>query len=296
MRFAWVFMVACGGGGSGPVTASGPPAALIAVPSPGDVEVATVNGRPVFGSCVADQIKRTPTLTKPIALQQCVDLELLAQTAEGKQLATTGEVIDATRTALVRRLADAFEAKYPDPESLRTQIDDVYKQVGTDMRPEYRGSRHAVAVAVTKDVPEALHLAARQTAEQIYQRLGHETGLFAQDLDAAVAAVKPPPGITVNIEELGTTRDNPQWAAEYKGALFAIPEVGRVSSVTKTEYGYHVILLTDLKPAARVERTQVFFGLRRKLFVEYVQELMSKSAVEQYPELLEPPAQDEAAP
>ncbi len=277
MRFAWVFIVAACGGGSGPQgIQSGPPAAFIAVPPPGDVQVATVNGRPVFGSCVAEQSKRM-AVTREIAVQQCIDLELLAQAAEGKQLATTAEVIDATRTALVRRVVDAFEAKYPDPESLRVQIDEVYQKVGTHTRPASRVSRHAIVLA-GKDASADVHTAAREIAEQIYQQLKDETGLFPAQLDAAVAAAERP-GITVKTQDLGTTRDDQRWAPEFRGALFAIPEVGRVSPVVKTEYGYHVLLMTELRPESEVERTTVFGGLRRQLFVEYINELMAKSTI-----------------
>lgn len=290
MRAWFLFLVVACGGSSGPVTASGPPAASIAVPGPDDVQVATVNGRPVFGSCVADQIKRTPTLTKQIALQQCVDLELLAQTAETRQLATTSEVIDATRTALVRRLLDAFEARYPDPESMRTEIDAMYKQVGSTSIPERRLAHHALAKA-DKKASEAEHAAARQAAERLYQRLKDEVGLFPPNLYEAVAAEKAATGAKFVIEELSSTRDDPRWAAEFRGAMFGIPEVGRVSPVFKTDYGYHVVLLVELTPETPVTRQQVFDGLRRQLFVKFIDELLSKSNV-QVADQLGPPAED----
>jgi len=290
MRIALVLLAACGSGPPPSVTTSGPPASSIAVPLPGDVQVASVEGRPVWGSCVVAQIKRFPTLTKEIAVQQCIDLEMLAQTAERKGLAMHSEVIDATRTALVRRLVDQFAARFPDPESMKVQIDKVYQKAGTTFRPEIRGSWHAIAKA-SKDAPEAVHLAARQTAEQLYQRLKDETGLFSWQLENArdaVVALQQPANVELVIEELVTTKDDLKWAAEFRGALFGIPEVGRVSPVVKTDYGYHVILLSDLKPAAPIERAQVFAGLRRQQFVQYVGELTSQSRIEEDPGQLAP--------
>ncbi len=276
MRAWFLLLAACSS--SSPVTPNGPPAALVAVPAPDDVQVATVNGRPVFGSCVADQIKRFPALSKQAALDQCIELELLAQVAEGKGLATFPEVVDVTRTALVRRLVDQFAAKYPGPDSLKTQIDDIYKKVGSATRPEVRHAWHAIVLA-DKKASEPEHAAARQIAEQLYQTLKDETGMFRFQLEAAVAALKLPSGVKIEVQELATSKDDLRWAAEFRGALFGITEVGRVAPVVKTDYGYHVILLDDLRPETAVEREQVFQGLLRQLFVQYVNELMDRSTI-----------------
>lgn len=291
-----LLLACCGGSATPPAPISGPPAAMVAVPAAGDVQVATVDGRPVWGSCVAAQLQRFPSLTRRAALDQCIDFELLARAAEGRDLATDREVVDATRTALVRRLVDAFEAKYPDPDSLRAQIDEVLGDPRTaTTRPEMRASFH-VLYHLDDRATEATRTAARQAAEQLYQQLGAETGLFPDQLRAAADKIAVPANVTLEIGDYyAVPKDNTQTAPEYVGALFAIPEVGRVSPVVKTQYGYHVILLTEIQPEAALERTQVFAGLRRNLFVQYVNELTKQTRTEVHPELLEP-ADREATP
>ncbi len=278
-----MILLACCGGSPAQVTQTGgPPAAFVATPSAGDVQVATVDGRPVWGGCVADQIARTPSLTRQDALAQCIDLELLARAAEDKQLATDREVIDATRTALVRRLMDAFEAKYPDADSLRTQIDEMFAKAGTTTRPELRGSFH-ILVGVPEKASAEIDAAARRTAEQIYQKLANQTGLFTHQVREAAEGVKAPDGTTIEIGEVPKMpKDNRGRAPEYVGGLFAISEVGRVALVRTKLFGYHIILLTEVLPEAAIERAQVFAGLRRQLFVGYVNELMKSTKTEVY--------------
>ncbi len=292
MTRALIILLACCGGSTSPAAQTGgPPAAFVAVPSPGDLQVATVEGRPVWGGCVADQIARTPSLTREAALAQCIDLELLAKAAEDTHLATDREVVDATRTALVRRLMDAFEAKYPDAASLRTQIDELFAKVGTTTRPELRGSFH-VLVSVPEKASAELDAAARHTAEQIYQKLANQTGLFTQQLREAAEGIKAPAGATIELGEVPrTAKDNTGKAPEYIGSLFAIPEVGRVALVRTKLFGYHILLLTELQPEAPVERAQVFVGLRRQVFVQYVNELMKGTKAEVHAELLAPPGE-----
>lgn len=290
---AMILLASCGGSSAPAPQTGGPPAAFVAVPAAGDVQVASVDGRPVWGGCVADQIARTPSLTRDAALAQCIDLELLALAAEGKQLASDREVVDATRTALVRRLVDAFEAKYPDADSLRTQIDEAFAKAGTMTRPELRGSTH-ILVGVPETASADVDAAARRTAEQIYQRVANQTGMFPAQLHEAIAGIQAPAGTTVEIGDVPRTpKASRNIAPEYVGALFAISEVGRAALVRTKQFGYHIILLTELEPEATIERAQVFAGLRRQLFLQYVNELMKGTTAEIHADLLAPP---EAAP
>lgn len=268
------------GSSAGPVAIQpeGPAAALIAVPAPDDVQVATVDGRPVWGSCVADQIKREPKLTRQAALDQCIAFELLAQKAD--RFKTDREVSDATRAVLVQRLLDAFEAKYPDPDSLRAQIDDMFNKAGTTTRPELRASYYAL-IHLEGNQPADKLEAGRKAAEQLYAKLATETGLFPDHVRAATADIALPADMKFEFADYGAiARDNRKTVPEYVGALFGISEVGRVAPVVKTTYGFQVILLTELKPAVEIEREQVFAGLRRQLFVQFVGDLMKTHTIE----------------
>ena len=92
------FATACGSSKAPPPAPSGPPAPTIAPAARGDVQVATVDGRPVWGSCVTAQVARGATREE--GLRQCVDFELLAEAAEHRDFATDPEVVHATRAAL----------------------------------------------------------------------------------------------------------------------------------------------------------------------------------------------------
>src|SRR5688500_8823834 len=122
MRAWLVFAIACGSSKAPSPVPSGPPASTLAPPAKNDVQIATVNGKPVWGSCVTAQARRAgPGATREQAVQQCIDFELLAQAADARALATDPEVVLATRTALVSQLvAFEYEDKYQRPEEFGT--------------------------------------------------------------------------------------------------------------------------------------------------------------------------------
>src|SRR5439155_20343050 len=96
-------LVACGSSKAPPPpTPTGPPAAWLPTTAPDDVQVATVNGKPVWGSCVTAQAAHATS--KQDALKQCIDFELLAQEANAHGIATDPDVALATRTALVSQV------------------------------------------------------------------------------------------------------------------------------------------------------------------------------------------------
>jgi len=142
----WVVCVlaACGGGTSPAPQRTGPAATTVApAAGPDDVIVAQVNGRPVWGSCVAAQASRG--IARDAALRECVDFELLAQAAEARGLATAPEVTEGTRGALANRLVETgFEATYRSPADVPGQIDRVIAANPLlANRPERRGSTYA---------------------------------------------------------------------------------------------------------------------------------------------------------
>ena len=98
------------GGPAGPSAASTAP---IADPpaEPGDLVVATVDGLPVWASCVRGHV-RARGVSVDQALTDCVDLELLAQAAARRGAAADPEVATQRRVALVDALL-AREAEGP---------------------------------------------------------------------------------------------------------------------------------------------------------------------------------------
>lgn len=301
MRLLVTLLIACGGGSGPAATVGGPPTAPAQLVAPGaapdDAIVATVDGRPVWGSCVAIQAARDPAVSRAQALEQCISFELLAREAERRGLATHAEVIDATRTALVSRLVDRFAARYPDPSSMAPQIDEVLRTQGQAIsRPELRASTHAL-IKLPSTPPADLDAKAKVVAEALHAKLADETGLFKYHLADLAKTVTVEPPVEVVVEDLPPLpHENSGLARSYIDALFAIPEVGRVSPVTRSRFssgeGYHVILLTEILPAETMPREQIFARLRSNQFIGYVGELMKDVRVEVNTELLA----SEAAP
>jgi len=275
-------LAACGGGGNStaPPVVAGPPAQMVAVAAdPSDLVVAKVAGRPVWGSCVAAQVARGAP-SREQALRECVDFELLAQEAERRGLDSLPEVVEATRTALVGRLVDRFEDRYPDPASMHDEIVKTYQSVdpASLVRPEHRESWNMLVHL--PDHPSAdLDRRGREFAEKVDRELIDETGLFHDHLEAA--AKKFPAGdLDIIVQRVPPTSEtDPGLLPEYRGALFAIPEVGRVSPVTKSQFGYHVILLTEVYPAVTLDlataEPRIFAELRRNKFKQLVDDAMA---------------------
>jgi hypothetical protein len=143
--------------------------AVIATPrrSVDDLEVASVNGRPVWASCVTAQASgaaapiagppRAEGVRRSAALDQCIAFELLAQAAEAHGLSVAPEVSRAARSAAVNRLIETdFEQRYRTPDDLKPAVDALVKRNEWRMHvPELRSSTYARFV-VPKDTPPAL--------------------------------------------------------------------------------------------------------------------------------------------
>lgn len=276
LRFvvSWLALAACGGDGEEPPAREGPALAAIATAAaPDDVVVAQVDGRPVWGSCVAMQAARGAD--RRTALDECVAFELLAQAAEARGLAAAPEVADAARTALVDRLvATDFEARYRAPDDLAGAIDKVIERNRARMDlPEARASAFVRLELPAKAPPEA-EAKARALAERIAAALADERGLFLVNLRETATRLAAGTGLTPKVEAVPLYL-RPGLVPAYADALFAIPEVGRTApSPVRTKWGWDVILLTELQPPKRYTRDEIareaFPELRRGYFAVWV--------------------------
>jgi hypothetical protein len=286
MRAALLLVVGCAACGSSSPTApparpAGPPAALVAPGAgSGDVIVATVNGRPVWGSCVAVQH----------SLDQCVGFELMAQAAEQRGLALDPDVALATRTAMVSRLVeDQYEARHFTPAELGAAWTDLVEKRRYQWdHNEVRGS-HYVRVPAEKVTPEQ-DAAAHALADQIAAAAAANTGWLPSTLDEAadkIAAGRP-------IQKADVPFKLPSQLVEpYAKALFAIPQIGSTSPAVRTQWGWDVILYTAVLPAthpteAQLEQ-QLMPGVKERYFSVWVHqlELAMGLHVEENPKALE---------
>jgi hypothetical protein len=254
-----------------------------ATPAADDIQVALVNGKPIWGSCVAAQAAREDA-TRDQALRQCIDFELLAQQAEARGLARDAEVIDRTRTALVSELvASAYERGFTKPGDFGAAWDDFVKKRKILHRlkhPEYRASTH-VLVPVARNAPPEADAAAHALADQIAAAAADERGMLAPHFLALAehaTALQPcKVGIQVPCYEQLQLFLRGALEAPYADALWAIPEIGRTAGPVRTSFGWDVMLWTDVQPAANPSAEELTAGILAEIkpfyFAHWVEQL-----------------------
>ena len=286
MRWSLVVaLVACGGSPE-PTAPARTAAVASAIATPAgadDVLVAQVNGRPVWGSCVAAQVRRGAR-TREAALDECIAFELLAQEADARGYATLPEIVDETRTALVDRLVETgFEDRYRTPADLRDVLAaHVERNQERLQRPEVRASAF-VRIEVPKDAPPGSEDLQRvkTLADKLAAKLAGERGLTPHHLDAAAQEV-----FGTQPFKFEKVRHFPRdgLVPTYADALFAIPEPGRVApNAVRTEWGWDVILLDDILPAKTYTREEAaresFPEVRRAYFQTWVNQIVRSLGV-----------------
>lgn len=290
IRALVVLVCACGA----PSAPPGPPPAaapvVIATPprSADDVAVASVNGRTVWGSCVAGQARALVAAGAPpggdadrvrrSALDQCIAFELLAQAAEARGTAAAPEVGAALRTAAVNRLVSLeFDQRYQTPDDMKSTVDAVMKRNEWRMHvPELRTSTFARFV-VDKEAPAEVDARAHQLADQLAAELAGQTGLYGIHLTEAAARIAEGSGIELDTADVKPSRPV-DLVKPYADALFAIPEVGRASfPAVRTQWGWDVMVWTGGMVAEQRSRDEVvaelFPELRRRQFQVWVTQL-----------------------
>lgn len=270
MRWLVVFVIACGGKPAPPPTPTGPPASLAATPARSDVQVATVNGRPVWGSCVTAQAARGASRDE--ALHQCVDFELMAQAAEARGLATDPEVVLQTRTALVSQLvALAYEDKYTRPEDFGAFWDrSLARNRFRFDHPEARGSVY-VRVPVPKQAPPEAVQAAKQQIDAVYAALRDERGLMKPHIEAIA---KRATTAKLDIAQVPPDILDGRLDRSYAVPLFQIPEIGRVSPPVRTPWGWDIILWDSVVPEIHATPDEIVAAalpeIKRAYFPQWV--------------------------
>lgn len=285
-RHLLVSIVAACGGSPSTEPAPAAPAASIVAPraSEADLVVAQVDGRPVWGSCVAEQTARGAPDRKT-ALEQCIAFELLAQTAEKRGLVSDGSVVDAARTAMVSELvATEFEARYQKPQDLGATIDAVLDKNAWRMhRPDLRTSAYVRAVVPPAASPE-VEARAKQIAEAIAAELAGETGLFPSHLRAVADRTAQGTGVAIHGEDVPLTPRTGAFEPPYLEALFSISEVGQVSKPARTTRGWDVVLWSGGLPPKETTRAElaweVFTELRRAQFTVWINQLIKAGGVQ----------------
>lgn len=280
-RVVLVFVIACGSSPTPVPTPTGPAAAMLEKPAPDDVVVATVNGKPVYGSCLTAQGKHARS--RQDALDQCIAFELMAQEADARGIANDHEVAAATRTALVNQLvAVEYEDKYTQPSDFGNVWTQLYakNKIRYD-HPEYRASAY-VRIDVPEGAPPAQDEAAHALANEMAAALAPERGLLPVQIKeiaervvgtrAKVSYAIVPPYTHISSLDL-----------DYANALFAIPEIGRTSPATRTPWGWDVILYFDVVPEEHPPQEQIVSEMlpevKRAYFTQWTNQIVQRLGV-----------------
>jgi hypothetical protein len=280
MRAAWLLLCACGGSTQPPPQPAGPPATTVAQANgSNDVIVATVNGRPVWGSCVAAQH----------SLDDCIGFELMAQEAEKRGLANDPDVALATRTAMVSRLVEKeYEDAYTKPGDFGSAWDQSLER--NRLRYDHPEVRASAFVRVPVPTP-ADEDAAHALADQIATAAGAETGWMTPQLFAL--ADKIAAGRKIEHAEAPLLRPEQMGDPNYSRALYGLPEIGRTSKAVRTKWGWDIVLYTSVLPEQHLTDAQiaeqVLPDMQRSYFslwVHHLEQAMNLH-VEEHPEQLE---------
>lgn len=234
-----------------------------------DFAVATVDGAPIYASCVEAQLAAQPApagdeaARRRAALDECVGFELLAREAARRGLGAAQDVAEARRAAAVNRLVeleidDKIQTPAQLPPAFWARI--LERNRWRMHRVDYRASafiRFVVPETAAADSPE--DRAARAAADRLAAALAGERGLFRNHLQAKAAEVAQGQRFDDGFIDV---MDADRLVPAYSQALFSLPEIGTTSQPVRTQWGWDVILWTKQLPPRDVSEDE----LARELF------------------------------
>jgi len=257
--------------------------------------VATVNGRPITITMLNEKIEKLPQYYQAFAAQNKKEIvdemiveELLYDEAKSRKLHNDPDIKelidDANRKILISRVIED-ETKKSAPVS-----DD-------DVSSYYEQNKEKYMVP---EMVRASHILTSTEEEAIKAK-----GELDRGADFAAVANEYSKDLTKDRGgDLGYFKKG-QMIPEFENAAFSL-NVGETSDVIKTRFGYHVIRLTDRKPAAYRSfeevkdnvRTSIMRDKQRQSFDEFTKTLKDKSKISINQDILqsldkEAPAEDD---
>ncbi|CAG2145165.1 Peptidyl-prolyl cis-trans isomerase D [Cupriavidus yeoncheonensis] len=152
------------------------------------------------------------------------------------------------------------------PEELKSYYDSNIARFRTD---EQRRASH-ILIAAPKDAPAAQRQAAKDKAAKLLEDLRKHPDTFAD----VARKQSQDPGSAEKGGDLGFMGHG-ALVKPFEDAMYALKE-GQISDVVETDYGYHIIKLTGLKPA----ETRPLEAVRPELEVELRKQLAAKKYAE----------------
>ncbi|MBT8492581.1 MAG: peptidyl-prolyl cis-trans isomerase [Deltaproteobacteria bacterium] len=265
--------------------------------SAGRLVVATIDGAPVFGDCVADQMTAT-AMDRRQALDSCIEFELLARAAYPR-FGSDPEVHETGKSEAVRALIDHdFVPTADEPDDVPAQWleDNLWKRRNVQTffnYPENRVVAYALAKFQKKMVDSAHDAETRALAEAWARALAGKRNLAPDEFERTIRSAAKGSKIPFDFNASYQTPQQGRSVPAFANATFAL-DVGETSPVVKSRYGYFVILLRSIIPAKSttfeqavpIMRKQVFSKWQPVAFSEFVEALAEKAEVVTYDEVL----------
>jgi hypothetical protein len=216
--------------------------------------VARVDGEPVYDDCVARQAAAPKDLRS--ALDDCIRFELLAQEALRRGYLADPEVAEVRRREMVRVLIGEFATTIDEPTDLPVaELQRLWeaKLRASYNRPERRRATYC-RVGVKKKTPRGgdRDRKAKAYADQIHRamqgmRFSPELLALSCHLASGGRKVQTTLSQTVAFDATGAA-PTARYAREFADAAFSVDQVGHVSQPTRTDWGWDIVLVTEILP------------------------------------------------
>jgi parvulin-like peptidyl-prolyl isomerase len=251
--FGLVCLVACAGSDQG-----GRVGRVGATRSNASDVVSAVDGDPITLQALQHLQDDSPLSTAE-ALQRLQAERLLEAEAERRGYGARARTRQLARQALVQSLLSAAVEVGSVSE---LEIDAAYVQAGTRFdQPERRAATHLLAHLPANPSPAQLQ-AAHEFADDACRRLLHTNDLRTTLRELAATSSD---AFTIKVEDLPPAAEQGAFVPEFAHALFSIPKSGIVPSPVRTQFGYHVIIVTAIIPAERTSTDDARATLRSEL-------------------------------
>lgn len=240
-------------------------------------EVAKVNGKVItleefnkkYQALLPLYQNKTPT--KQTVLEDLVKRELGVQEAKKLKLEQDPEVIEEINTVLYQALLrKQLNAKFE-----KISITDTDARAWYNKNPELRTSHIFIPLApgASKEDETAALKRIREIQDKEL-RSGKSFAEVAQKFSEGVAA---PMGGDIDYQSKS------QLDPAYYDAAIALKTPGKVSGIVRSQFGYHIIKLTAIRPWGEVDpaaiRQDVFNERKQGLFDSYMKDLRAKAQI-----------------
>ena len=154
---------------------------------------------------------------------------------------TAFQVPEEVKLEYVTLTPDALAAQIPvDPAEVRKQYDDNAKRYG---KPEERQASH-ILIAVKPDASDANKAAAKKKAEEIAAQVKKNPAQFAE----IAKKESQDPGSASQGGDLGFFSRDGSMVKPFEDAVFSTKREGEVVGPIQTDFGWHIIKVTAIRP------------------------------------------------